>query len=279
MLVTRIATAVVLIVVVLGALFLLPPSGWAVAVLAILVAGAHEWGRLIGLGRRGLLALVCTMVVAGIALLAWAPPVPGSGWPSWVVAVVCGAATLFWLVVGTPCVLLDRQPRAAWIRASIAVVVLLGALVAVVELQARSPWLVLAAMAIVWVADTAAYFAGRAFGRRRLAPAISPGKSWEGAWGGIAAVIVYALALVPLAPRTGLPTTPGVIAGWIAFAAAVAALSIIGDLHESLLKRRAGVKDSGTLLPGHGGILDRTDALLAAMPPVALAVLAFVART
>jgi phosphatidate cytidylyltransferase len=178
-------------------------------------------------------------------------------------------------------VLLNWQPQSKWVGALAAVVVLIGAFVAVVELQARSPWLVLAAMATVWIADTAAFFAGRKYGRHKLAPLISPGKSWEGAWGGIAAVVVYALLLVPLASRAGVrASVDGVsIAIWIGFAIALAALSIVGDLHESLLKRRAGVKDSGTLLPGHGGILDRTDALLAAMPPVALATLAFVART
>jgi len=136
-------------------------------------------------------------------------------------------------------------------------------------------------MAIVWIADTAAFFAGRRFGRRKLAPRISPGKSWEGAAGGLAAVALYALLLVPLASRVRADAAPGAgaIVLWIGFAVAVAALSIIGDLHESLLKRRAGVKDSGTLLPGHGGVLDRTDALLAAMPPVALATVAYLGRT
>jgi phosphatidate cytidylyltransferase len=159
------------------------------------------------------------------------------------------------------------------------VIVLLGAFVAVVELQARSPWLVLAAMAIVWIADTAAFFAGRRFGRHKLAPQISPGKSWEGAYGGTAAVVIYALLLVPLAERAGVQASVDArsIAAWIVFVVVLVALSIVGDLHESLLKRRAGVKDSGTLLPGHGGVLDRTDALLAAMPPVALAALAFFA--
>jgi phosphatidate cytidylyltransferase len=155
--------------------------------------------------------------------------------------------------------------------------VLLGAWVAVVALQARSPWLVLAAMAIVWLADTAAYFTGRAFGRRKLAPSISPGKTWEGVWGALAAVAAYALALVPLAGAAGYPgaVTATAVVAWVLLALALTALAVAGDLFESLLKRHAGVKDSGTLLPGHGGILDRTDALLAAMPPAALAALAF----
>jgi phosphatidate cytidylyltransferase len=132
-------------------------------------------------------------------------------------------------------------------------------------------------MAIVWLADTAAYFAGRRFGRRKLAPQISPGKTWEGVYGALVAVAVYALLLLPLARRAGYEGgfDARAIVAWIAFAIALGALSIVGDLHESLLKRRAGVKDSGAILPGHGGVLDRTDALLAAMPPVAVAATAF----
>jgi phosphatidate cytidylyltransferase len=278
---TRVVTAAVLVAAVLAALFLLPPYAWGFAVLAVVTAGAHEWGRLIGLPVAKLSLFVVATLVVGAALLAAAPPVPGSGWPQPVVAVACGLATLFWVALGTPAVLLNWQPQSKWVGALAAVVVLVGAFVAVVELQARSPWLVLAAMAIVWIADTAAFFAGRKYGRHKLAPLISPGKSWEGAFGGIAAVVVYAVLLVPLASRAGVRASVdgASIAIWIGFAIALAALSIVGDLHESLLKRRAGVKDSGTLLPGHGGILDRTDALLAAMPPVALATLAFVART
>ena len=278
---TRVATAAVLVVAVLAALFMLPPYGWGFAVLAVITAGAHEWGRLIGLAPKSLALFVAATLCIGAALLAIAPPVPGSGWPQPVVGVACGLATLFWIAFGTPAVLLNWQPRSGLPGAVAALVVLIGAFVAVVELQARSPWLVLAAMAIVWIADTAAFFAGRRFGRHKLAPAISPGKSWEGARGGIAAVVVYAALLVPLASRAGVhaPVNASSVVLWIAFAIVLAALSIVGDLHESLLKRRAGVKDSGTLLPGHGGILDRTDALLAAMPPVALATLAFVAPT
>ena len=278
---TRVATAAVLVVAVLAALFLLPPYGWGFAVLAVITAGAHEWGRLIGLTSKALVAFVAVAFIIGAALIVFAPPIPGSGWPHPIVAVACGVATLFWIAFGAPAVMRNRQPAAGFAGAITAIVVLIGAFVAVVELQARSPWIVLAAMAIVWIADTAAFFAGRRFGKHKLAPLISPGKSWEGAWGGVGAVIVYALLLVPLASRADIraPINASSIALWVAFAIALTGLSIVGDLYESLLKRRAGVKDSGTLLPGHGGILDRTDALLAAMPAVALAALAFVAPT
>jgi phosphatidate cytidylyltransferase len=127
-------------------------------------------------------------------------------------------------------------------------------------------------MAIVWVADTAAYFAGRRFGKRKLAPAISPGKTWEGVYGALIAVAVYALALLPFAAEAGYsaPILPTSVIAWVALVLALAGLSIVGDLFESQLKRNRGVKDSGRLLPGHGGVLDRIDALLAALPPAAL---------
>jgi len=278
---TRVVTASILLVAVSAALFLLPPAGFGVAVLVAVTVGAREWARLLGLTTAGQVTFAAVLALAGSALLVLATPMAGDGWAPPTVAIACGAATLFWLAMGIPSVLCDWQPAARWVRVLAGLIALCGAFVAVVELQARSPWLVLAAMAIVWIADTAAFFAGRRFGRRKLAPRISPGKSWEGAAGGIAAVALYALLLVPLASRVRADAAPGAgaIVLWIGFAVAVAALSIIGDLHESLLKRRAGVKDSGTLLPGHGGVLDRTDALLAAMPPVALATVAYLGRT
>jgi phosphatidate cytidylyltransferase len=277
MLLTRVLTALVLVPAVLAALFLLPARGWGAAALAVIVVAAVEWANLAGF-RRGLRWLFVGGTLAiGIVLMSGGLADDARGWPDVVVVAVCGVATLFWLLIAPRWL---AAPRTAHPGAAMAVagwVVLIGAWVAVVELQARSPWLVLAAMAIVWIADTAAYFAGRAFGRRKLAPAISPGKTWEGVYGALAAVGLYAAILVPQAGAAGYagPVSPLAIAAWLAFALAVAALSVIGDLFESLLKRQAGVKDSGRILPGHGGILDRTDALLAAMPPVALAALAF----
>ena len=269
---TRVVTAAILIAAVLAALFLLSPWAFGVAALVVMAAAAFEWAKLIDFTGTRAGILIAAIVVIGSALLAAATPLPGDGWPVRVVPIACGLATLFWLGIGTPSVLLDWQPRPPVVRAIIAVVVLIGTFVALVDMQARSPWFVLAAMAIVWIADTAAFFAGRRFGRHKLAPRISPGKSWEGALGGVLAVVVYALLLVPLAGRVGVAHAgPAAIAGWLAFVVLLTALSVVGDLHESLLKRRANVKDSGALLPGHGGVLDRIDALLAAMPAAALA--------
>jgi len=146
--------------------------------------------------------------------------------------------------------------------------VLVPAWLATVLLQGR-PGQLLALMAVVWVADTAAYFAGRRFGRNKLAPGISPGKTWEGVFGALAGVTVYYLLLVRFAPTLlgGFGFLPGLI-----LVGVLAALGVVGDLFESWMKRVAGVKDSGKLLPGHGGVLDRIDALTASLPLAALAI-------
>lgn len=154
--------------------------------------------------------------------------------------------------------------------ATIFFMALLGCFISMAELLQRSPLFLVSAMAIVWVADIGAYFAGRAFGQRKLAPSISPGKSWEGVLGGWLAVMVLGAAstfsphlehsfAAQLQRQFGWPL-------WVVLMTALVAASVIGDLFESLMKRRAGVKDSSQLLPGHGGVLDRIDALIPVMP-------------
>jgi phosphatidate cytidylyltransferase len=273
----RVLTAVVLAIGVLSALFTLPPIGWAALTLVVIALAAVEWANLSGFRRPMQVLFVAGTVLLGLNLLF--SPLAGfdRGWPRGAVVAVCGAATLFWVVVAPAWLATRWKPAAPLVLAVTGWFVLFGAWVALVELQARSPWLVLAAMALVWVADIAAYFAGRAFGRRKLAPDVSPGKSWEGVYGALAAVAVYAFALTGGAQAAGFrgEVTPLVLIAWLALALSLTALSVVGDLFESLLKRQAGVKDSGTLLPGHGGILDRVDALVAAMPPAALLAVAF----
>ena len=218
------------------------------------------------------------LVGFGAALLAWGWS--SAGWAPGVVLVVCGGAAIFWLALAPAWVARRWSTRHRFIQVLVGYMVLLATWVALVELQARSPWLVLAAMAIVWIADTAAYFTGRAVGRRKLAPMVSPGKSWEGVYGAWVAVVLYALLLVPLAAVAGYRLTVDVLTVviWLALIFVIASASVVGDLFESLLKRQAGVKDSGTLLPGHGGVLDRIDALLAAMPLAAVAAQFFLVR-
>ncbi|MEP7206903.1 MAG: phosphatidate cytidylyltransferase [Casimicrobiaceae bacterium] len=269
MLTTRILTAAALVPLVLAGLFLLPPRSWGLAATLVIAIGAWEWATLTAL--RGMLraGFVVVTVATALALL-WLPAFRfDAGWPTPVVVVVCGAATAFWLAVVPFWLRGQWHMRSAFAAAAVGWLVLVATWVAIVAMQAQSPWRVLAAMAVVWIADTAAYFSGRTFGRHKLAPAISPGKTWEGVAGALAAVALYATLLVAWSPGALATALP--VAGWVLLAVAVAGISVCGDLFESLMKRQAGVKDSGRILPGHGGVLDRIDALLAAMPPFAVA--------
>jgi len=271
---TRIITALVLIPLTLAALFGLPPRAWGAVTLAVVVVAATEWAELAALKRRGWLLFVGATLFTGCVLLL--DPAAGfnaaQGWPDPMVSWICGAATIFWLLVAPAWLASGRIPSSKAIVAITGWLVLIATWMAVVALQTRSPGLLLALMAIVWIADTAAYFVGRRFGRRKLAPSISPGKTWEGVYGALAAVAVYALLLLPFAAAAGYsrPVDAAAAAIWVALALLLTGLSIVGDLFESHLKRQRGVKDSGAVLPGHGGVLDRIDALTAAMPPAAL---------
>ncbi len=280
MLRTRVLTALCLVPLVLAALMLLSPRAWGVAVLAVFLIAANEWGRLSRMAGPSRILLVAVLLLAGLGLLYLPAAGFGRGWPAALLVGSLGVSGLFWLLVA-PLWVQGRWPTdGPGTMAVCGWVVLLGAWMAIVELQARSPWLALAAMAIVWIADTAAYFAGRAFGRKKLAPEISPGKTWEGVYGGLAAVALYAMLLLFLANRAGWAPMMDffAIVTWLGAMLVIAAISVIGDLFESLMKRHAGVKDSGALLPGHGGILDRIDALLAAMPLAALAAQFFLVK-
>jgi phosphatidate cytidylyltransferase len=276
MLKTRILTAAVLIPLTLGALFWLSPRGWGVFTLAIVGVAAVEWADLASYRTAMWLLFVAGTFLIGLVLLF----IPGSGfqsergWPEAIPLCICGAATLFWLLLAPVWLAAGWHVESKLALALIGWLVLIATWVAVVQIKARSPGLLLALMAIVWIADTAAYFSGRAFGKRKLAPTISPGKTWEGVYGALLATGLYALALLWFAPEAGYTRAQSIdaLAIWLALVLALTALSIVGDLFESQLKRQRGVKDSGRILPGHGGILDRIDAQLAAMPAAALVV-------
>jgi len=274
MLKTRIATALVLITLVMAALFTLPPRAWGVVILAGCCAAAYEWALLSGFTPVGRAVFVLATGVVGVLLLFLPAAGFDQGWRQPFVLSVCGAATVFWVLLAPAWLAGAWSMRSPVTYAIIGWLVLIGTWFALVELQARSPWLVLATMAVVWLADTAAYFTGRRFGRHKLAPSISPGKTWEGVLGALVAACIYGLLLLGFAPRAGYaqPLSTAAIALWLLLMLALTTLSVIGDLFESKLKRERGVKDSGSLLPGHGGVLDRIDALLAAMPPAALMV-------
>lgn len=257
----RILTALVLLPAALAALFLLPNGGWALVAGAVMAIGADEWGRL-AKWTPIIRAAFVFAIVASMGLLFALPH------DSLASTAVLAAATLFWIAAVLPWLHRRWRLDGEWRLALTGWWVLVPAWFATVLLQVE-PGRLLALMAVVWIADTSAYFTGRRFGRRKLAPEISPGKSWEGVVGALVGVTVYYAVLRAWRPDV-LPHL-SFLAG-LALILVLTALSVIGDLFESWMKRVAGVKDSGTLLPGHGGILDRVDALTASLPLAALAV-------
>jgi phosphatidate cytidylyltransferase len=186
-------------------------------------------------------------------------------------------ATVFW-VVGVPFWLANQLRPSPSTCAVAGWIVAWPVWLALVVLRDTSPWLLLALAALVWVADIAAYFAGKRFGRRKLAPAVSPGKTWEGVYGAIAGVVVYGLVLAWIANAHPTPITRyfdnGTAVVAVMAMVVLTAVSVVGDLFESWMKRGAGLKDSSNLLPGHGGVLDRIDALTSTLPVAALALYA-----
>jgi phosphatidate cytidylyltransferase len=253
----------------LPAMFLGKPEIWGLLSLVGVSIGIYEWCKLLQpkgsrISAAAPVAALCAG--AGMAWMLLAHAFPGqtlSGFLRFVSAI----ALVFWLVFGTRA-LAQKKPMPG--GPVVALLACFACWLALLELRRIGPLALFSSLALVVFADIAAYFFGKAFGRRKLAPQISPGKSWEGAIGGAFTVVIIALIS---AASPGMQDTifAKVVGAWSApiaalFFVALVALSIMGDLHESLLKRSAGVKDSGTILPGHGGVFDRIDALIPAMP-------------
>jgi phosphatidate cytidylyltransferase len=263
----RILTALVLIPLVVGGILYLSNPVFAICVGGAILVGAHEMARLANLTGR--LAPWAFVGLIGAALfVAWQVLTPEWVRPmQWVM-------TAWWVAVTA--MLLLRRHALGQVEGRRLPIMLLGGTVlvtawmSIVALHAMSPYgpiLVLFLFVLIWVADSGAYFAGRAFGRRKLSPFVSPGKTWAGAGGAAVGAAVSAAAL-SVSGLVGDPSLPAVVL----LCVVVTAISIGGDLWESRLKREAGVKDSGNLLPGHGGMLDRIDSLLAAAPVFGLGI-------
>ncbi|MFT5987659.1 MAG: phosphatidate cytidylyltransferase [Marinobacter psychrophilus] len=271
MLKTRIITALILAPIAIGGVFFLPPVGFAIFTAALIALGAWEWANMAGLieqpARVGysaavllLLAALYTMTAQGVLWLA-----------------------LLWWLVGFGLVASYPKNSARWgsvpARAAMGLLVLVPAWVGLnylrngefkFALTDNNLLLILYVFTLVWVADIGAYFSGRKFGNAKLAPRVSPGKSWAGVWGGLAAVAVFALVV-----SQTLGAGAGQSVALIIVSVVTAAVSVLGDLFESMLKRFRGIKDSSRLLPGHGGIMDRIDSLTAAIPIFTLLVIQF----
>ena len=270
MLKTRALTAAISLVVFVSALFFLPEPGWIVFCAVLLGTAAWEWGALSALApaRRSLYAIFLIVLFGSLRYLA-GTGASGRYAPVWVYC----AAGIFWVLLVPLWIWRGPRVGSQTVLLAAGILVLVPPCAALVDLRSGHPSLLLAVLGTVWISDSAAYFVGRRFGRRKLAPSISPGKTWEGVAGALVAVGIYALAWAGLGAHNPWGGGPGTAAAWLLpVLLGLAVVGIIGDLFESLIKRQAGVKDSGTLLPGHGGILDRIDAPVAMLP---LAVLAF----
>ncbi|WP_444844136.1 phosphatidate cytidylyltransferase [Duganella caerulea] len=274
MLKTRIITAVVLLAVLLPVLFFNYFPAFAVVATLFLGAAMWEAARLFGLSAMRARVIGIAGAVLFVFLL------QHSGKPGALTALY-GAASLLWLIRYAPSLGLGLPPLAGAANWSLAITfsfAIFACFFAIVGLYQHSALYLLSVMVLVWIADIGAYFSGKAFGKRKLAPSISPGKSWEGAIGGGIAVLAISSASVLLA--AGQPWLRDTFAvqlqarfGWplaLLVLLLIVAASVIGDLFESQLKRRAAIKDSSNLLPGHGGVLDRIDALIPVLPLAAL---------
>jgi phosphatidate cytidylyltransferase len=279
MLRTRVITAVVILLILVGMIFFAPANGWSLFVLAVALAACWEWSRLCGFAP---LTQSAYLVLSGaLGGAAWMLQVraPEALFRDVALAVLVPAA-LFWVLVVPAWLGFKWRPQpplagvAGWL-------VVWPTWFAFVALREAGPWVLLAIAAIVWIADIAAYFAGRRFGRHKLAPAVSPGKTWEGVYGALVGVTLYGIVLACIARSASTPLS-GIFAPVLGLPAigamlALTVLSVVGDLLESWMKRGAGRKDSSELLPGHGGVLDRIDALTSTLPIAALG-LALAAR-
>lgn len=261
MLKQRIITALVLLPLAVLGFFVLEGVAFALAMGLVVVLGAWEWARLAGCvaqpARVGYAALVAVLLVLlhGAPSLALPLLVLAALWWACATALVLGypGSSRFW------------GGRAGSLAIGLAVLLPAWQALQLLKGWPQGNWLILAVMVLVWVADIGAYFSGKTFGRRKLAPRVSPGKSWEGLIGGL----LLALA-VTLGVGLWRGWTSGALLLALLGAALVVLVSVVGDLTESMFKRSAGIKDSSQLLPGHGGVLDRIDSLTAAVPVFAL---------
>lgn len=273
MLKQRVITALVLLALLLPALFASNPMPFMALTVVMIAAGAWEWGRLNQVGS--LWSWVGALLTLALCGLAWR-----MGW-------VTSTPPQLWLMAGAGWVLLGawmiHRGVAAWalwpkwLRWSIGLLLLAMAWLAMAQAHQRGVNFLLSVLVLVWAADVFAYFFGRALGGRmvpvKLAASISPGKSWEGVFGGMLGVMLVALVWAEVDKRWALPylsfySLLFAKGAWVAWPALLfmCAMSVVGDLVESLVKRSAGMKDSSGLLPGHGGVLDRVDALLPTLP-------------
>ena len=257
----RVGTGLLLAVLVIVILLGMPPAVAVAAVVVVVAAGAWEWAGFAGIASQAGRIAYAAAVMLGVTA-AWRLTGEGPGLVAFLwLAAAWWIAAVAWLTLAPA----SGGPRAAGVAGFVVLVPAALGLGKLAELAPDGQLLLLFLLVLIAAADIGAYFGGRTFGRRKLAPRISPNKTWEGFWAGVAAA---GGAAVVGGWLLGRPLAP-----WLAVCIAVALASVVGDLVESMFKRQAGLKDSSSLLPGHGGVLDRLDSLSAAAPMFLLGLL------
>lgn len=253
----RIKTAVILVIIVGVALFASDTPWLFVPLLAVGVTiAAHEWTKLMPAQRKPMYFVLLVLLLTMISLL-----FPKMWLIWWLMSVVIWLMALAWVW--------QYPTRTQWYGRrlmTMGVIILTAAITAMFYLWQQSPWWLMYVFILVWCADSGAYFVGRKFGKTKMAPNVSPNKSMQGLYGGLTVGMGVALFI----SMYWLKYTGSVLLVFMLLSAMTIMASVLGDLFESMLKRRAGIKDSGTVLPGHGGVLDRIDSLLSATPIFAL---------
>jgi phosphatidate cytidylyltransferase len=254
MLKTRLITSLVLFLSIGAAFVYLPPLYWGLLVLAVTSLGAWEWAGMSKFNKALSLIYSAFVLLLGLFVILYTPQ-------SMQVVIIWGvlASATFWLLVVPFLLAFTPKINNRFIMALLGLIAIIPFGLTLIALREINPLLLVVFAMTVWIADSAAYFAGKHFGKHKLAPSISPGKTWEGVLGAFVAITIYAALLSYLTHQSYW----FVLVFW-----GVLILSIMGDLFESLIKRQAGIKDSGNLLPGHGGVLDRIDGLTSSLPLV-----------
>lgn len=257
MLKTRILTAIVLLGLFLPALFWLPLLAWAAIMLGLTLVCLNEWAGFLQLSKSQARAYLAVSALLGLAML-FLLLQQGFHWFFYHALQVFALVTVFWLFVVPVALFLNIFSKNKGLNAIVGWGLMMSLWLALVAAKEVNPYVLLVIISTIWLADSAAYFAGKQFGRHKLAPAISPGKTWEGVFGALLAVAIYAAVL----KFTDAVSTWWILPGlWL-----VTIAGVYGDLFESFFKRRANLKDSGQFLPGHGGLLDRVDGVIPALP-------------